>query len=367
MRRSIRDTALILVITILMIEFALRIYNPVYVPVRADKIQLPVNRVYKQRNVNNPKVDEFLIVAYNSIGLRGPEFPADPEHYIKIITVGGSTTACVTLTDGRTWPDRLRSELGRSFGNVWLNNAGIDGHSTFGHLVLLRTHLEKFAPDYILYLVGINDVGRDDLNDYDVRMIGTSRSFRDKLIAASEVLATAQVIKRSLRAYDFGLNHSPPLVLDEILRVDLDPADRERELREHRERYLAAFRERVSALVGRTRAIGAEPVLITQPALYGDVVDPETNVELGSLETPREGLPASVEWEILELYNEVLRATSREQNVFLIDLAAELPKDSSYFFDWMHFSNEGAASVGDIISRALEPLLRQRIEGDENL
>jgi lysophospholipase L1-like esterase len=367
MRRSIRDTALILVITILMIEFALRIYNPIYVPVRADRIELPVNRVFKQRNVNNPKVDEFLVVAYNSIGLRGPEFPADPDQYIKIITVGGSTTACVTLTDGRTWPDRLRSKLEESFKNVWLNNAGIDGHSTFGHMVLLETHLAKLTPDYVLYLAGINDVGREDLNRYDVAMIGTNRSLRDRLIAASEVFSTAQVIKRSLRAYDMGLNHSPPLVFDEIPRVDLDPADRERALREHREKYLAAFRERVSALLRRTRAIGAEPVLITQPALYGDIVDPATSVELGSLETPRDGLPASVEWEILELYNEVVRTVSREHDVFLIDLAAELPKDSSYFFDWMHYSNEGAVTVGDMINRALEPFLRERLEGNRNL
>ena len=40
---------------------------------------------------------------------------------------------------------------------VWLNNAGLDGHSTFGHEILLRSHIIKLKPDMIIFLTGIND------------------------------------------------------------------------------------------------------------------------------------------------------------------------------------------------------------------
>ena len=67
------------------------------------------------------KVDEFQTYRYNSIGLRGPEPPAEPDRYTKIFTVGGSTTACVELTDGKTWPDQLlmRLEQAGDMGSGW--------------------------------------------------------------------------------------------------------------------------------------------------------------------------------------------------------------------------------------------------------
>ena len=94
------------------------------------------------------------------------------------------TTACVTLTDGRTWPDVLARGLAADSPRpVWLNNAGIDGHSTFGHQILLETHLKKFRPDFIVFLVGVNDVGREDLNDFDMRMLTAGLSLRNRIVA----------------------------------------------------------------------------------------------------------------------------------------------------------------------------------------
>jgi hypothetical protein len=35
--------------------------------------------------------------------------------------------------------------------------------------------------------------------------------------------------------------------------------------------------------------------------------------------------------------------------VQVIDLAHQLPKDSRYFYDFLHFTNDGALRVGDIV------------------
>jgi hypothetical protein len=48
---------------------------------------------------------------------------------------------------------------------------------------------------------------------------------------------------------------------------------------------------------------------------------------------------------------------SGELRVRLIDLARELPKDSKYFTDWVHYSNDGAVLVGDIVFSHLQPWL----------
>lgn len=353
--KRIRDLCLVGVVTVVLMEIVLRIYNPIYVPLRADEIQLPVNRVFKGHNPHNKKVDEYRVNRYNGIGLRGPEYPAQPENYIKIFTVGGSTTACVTLTDGRTWPDVLARNLTGAGGKqIWLNNAGADGHSTFGHKIMLEHHLSKFEPDYVVYLVGINDVGRDDLNDYDVSMTKQGLSLRNKIVAASELLATLQVLYRTWRAYDSGLNNYTDLDLTKQPRVVKSEAERAAILQMHPSKYVPGYRARLEELIAVTRAAGAEPVLVTQPGLMGRGIDPTTGVEISDLDY-FEGMPAALEWDILELYNDVTRQVAAQHNVTLIDAAREMPKDSNLYFDWIHYSNAGAERMAEIIRAGLQP------------
>jgi hypothetical protein len=64
---------------------------------------------------------------------------------------------------------------------------------------------------------------------------------------------------------------------------------------------------------------------------------------------------------MLERYNDVLRVLALEEGALLIDLARRLPKDSRYFYDTIHFTNEGAERVGREIYRALCPHLAKNI------
>jgi hypothetical protein len=84
------------------------------------------------------RVDKEIVVIKNSLGFRGPEMPADFRDRLSVFTVGGSTTECSFLAEDKTWPRRLADRLGTRIPSLWLNNAGLDGHSTFGHIHLLR-------------------------------------------------------------------------------------------------------------------------------------------------------------------------------------------------------------------------------------
>jgi len=100
---------------------------------------------------------------------------------------------------------------------------------------------------------------------------------------------------------------------------------------------------------------------MTQPALYGNVVDPETKVFLGTLEVDHEqGLHGALAWNILELYNDAVREVGGERGVLVIDLAKRLPKDSRLFYDFVHFNNEGSAAVAGIAYDVLCPFLASR-------
>ena len=75
--------------------------------------------------------------------------PKTFEDYLTIIAVGGSTTECFLIADGQDWPAILGEKLKKSFNLVWINNAGLDGHSTFGHNVLMKDYIVKIKPKVV--------------------------------------------------------------------------------------------------------------------------------------------------------------------------------------------------------------------------
>src|SRR6185437_6268137 len=159
--RRVAYVLYLFVAVFLLLEVALRIYNPFHFRLKGDKILLPVNVRETITNRINPKLDATIVNTRNSLGFRGPEPPADWGRHLTLITIGGSTTECHFLNDDKTWPYLLGHDLSDSFRDVWLNNAGLDGHSTFGHRVLLNDHIKQLRPSVVVFLTGINDVETD--------------------------------------------------------------------------------------------------------------------------------------------------------------------------------------------------------------
>ena len=350
-----------LTLFLFVLELGLRIYNPIHVPLRANDIVLPVNNRFQYKNDSNlDKVDAVVVNTYNSLGFRGAEPPKDFASATTLLTIGGSTTACHGLTDGKTWPDLVAANLS-DVPKLWLNNAGLDGHSTFGHLVLLKQVVAGLKPDYVLYLTGVNDVGRADLNDWDKGLAADQASLGSSIIKHSELLSTIQVFSRTFRAIDLGVFQRKDLDVLKHPSVSIDDAAIDATLAEHRAKYVPGYRTRMLQLITETRKAGIEPVLLTQPALYGDAVDPTTNVALGDLEFAGKS-NARQQWRVLELYNDALRELGNEHKVHVIELARQMPKDSKYYTDWIHYSRAGAERVAAIVAEGLRPLLQQGSE-----
>jgi lysophospholipase L1-like esterase len=341
-------------------ELVLRARHPFGFRMRGNTLVLPVNKVYDIRadqRSRSDQIDAHVIHTKNSLGFRGPEPPADFADWLTIVAVGGSTTECFYLSDGRTWPERLDARLQPELRKVWVNNAGLDGHSTFGHLLLTRQALVQLHPKVILYLAGLNDMFTDEPRDVD--RVAQSRW----AVAAdhSELIATLLNFYRwqhTRRFADLGAMPKPVALRDRP-RHPVPPAAAERLWREQDSR-LAAFRERLERLVALTRGHGIEPVLITQPTLLGGV-DPRTGIDTRTMEVELwEKLDGALAWRLLERYNDVTRQVGRERGVLTVDLAHALPKDSTCFYDFFHMTNQGADRVGAILHDVLSPWLAAR-------
>jgi hypothetical protein len=139
----------------------------------------------------------------------------------------------------------------------------------------------------------------------------------------------------------------PPAVLDDRLSR-LRPA-------------LGGYASRLREIVRLSRSSGIEPIFVTQPLLVGETtdVDPLTQVNLGDVQL-RPGDNGVFEWRRVELYNDVTRRVAAESRVTLVELAHAMPKDSRLYYDFLHYTNEGAVRVGNIIADAVVPMLRDR-------
>jgi lysophospholipase L1-like esterase len=346
------------IVVLLLLEIALRIYNPVPIRVRGNEIVLPVKQVYTFDNGFTHKIDRTTVHTKNSLGFRGPDPPANFASRLTIVTIGGSTTESLFLSDGHTWTDAMTRRLDPEFPGVWVNNAGLDGHTTFGHLILLKSFIVRLHPKVALFLVGANDVGLDQPRTFDEGVLPTAGGFRyaaNAIAARSELVSILWNVMRAGRARARGLGHSE-IDLTTVEHRGVAPDVLEETEREYRQ-YLPGYAQRLEQIAELTRANGITAVWITQPALFGDSIDPTTGVDLAMAKVNGRG-NGHLEWRLLEMNNDVLRRVAAERNMPLIDLARELPKDSRYFYDFLHFTNEGSEKVGEIVARELVPVLK---------
>ena len=346
------------VLGLCVLELCLRLYNPLPFRIHGDRLVLPVRQSYRFTNTGTHKLDPVTVHTKNSLGFRGPEPPRDWPDRLTVLTIGGSTTECLFLSDGKTWTDELARRITAVRRDAWVNNAGLDGQSTFGHVVLLREYVAQMHPTLGLFLIGANDVGLGDPTGFDAALApGTGRVHRAVAWSAdhSEVASATLNVIRAWRTHRAGFGHRE-LDLRAVPRGWVEPEEMERILQDHRVRYIAGYRTRVRQLVALSHGAGIEPVLITQPALYGEAIDPTTGVDLIRVDVSG-WAHGRLAWRLLEMYNDVTREVGRETGTAVIDLASQMPKDSRYYYDFLHFTNEGAVRVGDIVFAGIEQRL----------
>lgn len=342
----------LLAVTLIATELILRIYNPFPTGIKGNKIVLRVNVKYVVENRDIPVLDKTITHTKNSLGFRGAG-PQQMEDKFSIITMGGSTTECTYLNDGQTWTDGLGKKLNSSFKSVWINNAGLAGHSSFGHLVLLQDYLVKLKPDMIVLMLGCNDMNRNDLtmsDRYSMRgMYGSTASFFTKNSALANIAATyaragqassMQIVDRYIDLHKEKNNNLE--ISGQAMSSKLAGYDK----------LLKEYEKRLHAIVETCKENNINLVLVSQPALFGKGIDPVTGADLEKhrIDNETNGL---LWWKELSLYNEVTRSVAGRNGLFFIDLARQMPKSSLYFYDMVHFTNEGAAKVSGIIHNEL--------------
>jgi lysophospholipase L1-like esterase len=354
-----------ILVALLLLEVLLRFYNPFQARVKGNRIVLQTNKTYHIKNDIIKSLDPEVTIFKNALGFRGANPPADFRDRLTLVTIGGSTTQCFFLSEDETWTARLGQRLERSFKPLWINNAGLDGHSTHGHLILLEDYIVPLKPKVALFLVGVNDVATNSFTEFDTENIksgihfNSGTAFVKSLSAYSEVAALGLNIYRSYTAYQAGLiHHQVDLTKQGYLDIS-DEAEREY-LAKYSGQYLKDYEGRLKRLIEISRNAGIEPVFVTQPLLTGYGTDDVTGVDLARVRTDGPQQNGKMYWDLLEVYNDATRRVGKENGILVIDLARQLPKTSRYFYDFIHYTPQGAQAIADVLYQSLCPMLQSK-------
>lgn len=351
MRKLLNITGYVIFLAIavfILSKIILRFWNPFNFRQDDKNVVLPRNRKIIFTNTSIPALDKKIVHTKNSLGFRGPEPPANLKNVTSIIAVGGSTTECFYLSDSLCWTNLLARQLKKIKNNIWINNAGYQGHSTYGNFILINDYIKFLKPDYVLLLEGMNEVNRTDIR------------IDESIAADSKKTSTWGWIKRNSRVVNMLLNIQRKMLADKLgvtdNNFDLSKAQRLTltdayidSVKEKQVPLVEAYSKRLNEIVDTCLANHIRPMLITQPILFGDIGDCITGTDLYSVKIT-DGYNSKLICLLIELYNDATRQIAKRKNLLLIDLAHEMPKCSRYFYDICHFTNDGSRKVSEILS-----------------
>jgi lysophospholipase L1-like esterase len=306
----------------------------------------------------------------NSAGMRADEPTAQDAG--GILAVGGSTTEGLFLDDAEAWPRVLQDELSTPGHRVVVANVGKSGHRTRQHVL----QVERLLPQHpgfrtVILLAGVNDLQRALQGESIANEpIGPQDYASAFMVYPGHVAVAANAPfyrKTQIFALLNGLRRVEVPVTAPVQDVygQFYQTFRERRRRAPRAAglpdlsiALAEYRRDLSASADVATRNGVRLVLATQPALWRRDLPPdlEALTWFGWSQT-REYYATADLAEAMDRYNDVLLGVCRERGLDCVDLASQLPKDTTVFYDDCHFNEEGARRVAKLLADHLQSRL----------
>jgi len=309
----------------------------------------------------------------NAQGLRGDRLTKDADG---LLTIGGSTTESLFLDDTEAWPGLLQDELSTPARRIIVGNAGKSGQRARQHVL----QVERLLPQHpgvhtVIVLPGVNDFQRAlqgplipnqpmGPQDYAAAFMvypgwaaaGADAAFYERTqlftllkgLRRIEVPVTAPV--QDVQGQFYRTFRERRRVAPRTSLPDLSVA-------------LGEYRRDLNAIADAATRHDARLVLATQPVLWRRDLPPdlEALTWFGWSTTAAYYSTADLA-EGMQRYNSVLLSVCRDRNLDCVDLAAQLPADTTVFYDDCHFNESGARQIAKAFANYLRPKLSSRRE-----
>jgi lysophospholipase L1-like esterase len=311
-----------------------------------------VNRSYVYRqNIYLPH--KTITYSRDRFGLRGVH---EPLQKVELVTVGGSTTDQRLVGDGETWQDVLRAQTG-----IAVANAGVDGMTSFGHIVSVREWLHRlpnFSPRFYLHLIGGNDAELSsgpkpsDRGGNEASLVRVLRA-RSFIVTAIENLWFKLWGPRA--AGHTAITLPPGHGSDEMVKANADIPKIQDYITEH-------YKPNLRKLINLHRSRGENVIMVSQPANPALVKWQQPDTYVAAWKT------SLGQWAIaLGSINAATREICEEAAdvCHFIDLADELKLEPADFYDRVHSTASGVQKIGAFLAGHLAFVQRgEKAESD---
>jgi lysophospholipase L1-like esterase len=284
---------------------------------------------------------EGIKISHNSLGFRGPEITREaPPGVTRIVTLGGSSTYCVKLSNQDTWPVVLEQKLGSGFQVV---NLGVPGYSTAEHVIQAAFWLSDLKPAIVVCYAGWNDVQNlhirnlaPDYSDYHSRVPADTLD-----VIPVNRIKTPFALARLSHGACFRLSGRKPLapVPDEkAFTSDMDP------------RALSLYERNLRSIAALCHSQNIKLLLVPQ-LVNPSALTNETAYGWVPLVRDKD-LPGAI-----GTFNETMRMVAHEAGVPFAARVTPAAFQAADFLDQGHFSPQGSEKFAGLLREELQAIL----------
>ena len=322
-----------------------------------------------------PSLEPLVHFEINAEGERGDELPSDRRGLYRVLVAGGSAAEGYMLDQPSSWPGVLQSLLREPKARERLGARHVHVGNIARSLVpceTILTMLERVLPRYdrldlVLLMVGASDAvtwleqrcpvplpqarfGLDYMFDEHCE-----RRFGWKPTELA-LRALGSRIMRRVRAPQVRERTGSKLV---ELRERRHNATRWIDSAPDPEPMLARFEHNLAAMIERCRAKGARVIVVRQPWFDKELSDAEEavmwNFCIGRpyVETTTEYYTHPLVRTLLTRLDERAAATAQRLGVEEVDLRPAVASDLVHYYDYLHFTPQGARTVGEQVARVV--------------
>lgn len=310
-------------------------------------------------------------VKINRLGYRGKDFDIDKKAgVIRVVCLGGSQVLDGAQKEGKDWPALLEVKLQERGINAEVINAGVAGNASCDSLGRLYTEIWMLKPDYLLVCHAWNDLKYfKNLNPeksllrsihppqfvnkngeqlvWNPYIYYTGRF--DKFMCHSQLYVR---LRNRYWSFKLGTIGFEGLLTGKIKTTKSNSggvSKKEKEL--SHEWAIQQYTLNMQLIVESAKAIGAIPVLLTQPRL---ATADTSAAQRERIAYEYVGLSHKKLVDAFNSCDQALIGIAKEKNILVIDTKA-ITGNAGLFRDHVHLSAEGSERLAELVADQLLP------------
>ncbi len=300
------------------------------------------------------------VFTINSLGYRGIKFKEHENEY-RILIVGGSTSESLYLDNEEAWPYLLMNELKETKDNkkVITMNIGKSGHGLRNNILALKYLPKDYEPDLIIMLTGANDMlfklsRKEGWEPFNENEFNNTESYTFSVYPGYTWKST--IIYNVYKVLDLKFKKIKPQdgIGNTLVENRLKRKNAKNWINETPDLNLALedYERNLKRVINLSKEKNITLIFLTQPYLWKENMTQEEDASLwmtndfGEIYYPTETMIYSI-----DAFNKrLLKVCKNNKDIFCIDLDKDVPKTLDYFYDDMHFNENGARFVSEKLS-----------------